>query len=273
MFGDKTDKKDVAPGVKAFRDGYAVELNVPPAEDVLTLAKHVRAGILGVTKLLPEGHRLVATPTVSIDLKADLKDAPEDVLHFGCDPSFDAYTGKEKCPRVNAWEHPYRYAGGHMHFSATAREIEKGTFGWLKKKDNHLLFIRMMDYRVGVPLTIINHGPAQFLRRKVYGQAGEFRPQEYPDGSLGLEYRTPCPSVWNNLAVATFAFETGMEMFRHFYLYAKVWNDKHEKKLQAALNHGEGLQEILPPEQANRTEQLCSPNHRAFTLPMEVMPG
>lgn len=273
LFGDKHHKHEISNGVKAFRDGYAVEINVPPSDSVLALAKSMRAGLLGVRGLLLEGQRLVAVPVVSIDPSADLRDAPDDVLHFGCDPSYDAYTGQEKCPRVDASKHPYRYAGGHMHFSATSAEISKGRFGWLKKKDNHLLFIRMLDYRVGIPLTLMALGPGQFERRRVYGQAGEFRPQEYPDGSLGLEYRTPCPAIWNNLATASFAFDTALQIFQNFYLYAKVWKEAHEAKIQRALNTGEGLREFLPAEQAQRTEQLMGQQYRKLTLHEEVIPG
>lgn len=269
---NKNNKLNLGEGVQAFRDGYVVEINVPPATTVKDLARSVQIGLNGVSELLPQGLWLLPYPACRISLATDLADAPEDVLHFGCDPSYDAYTGREKSCRINAWEHEYRYAGGHMHFSVTPAEL-KHTHAWMNKKENHLLFIRMLDYRVGIPLTMAFKEPNQFNRRLVYGQAGEFRPQEYPDGAVGLEYRTPCPHIWHSLETATFFFETAMDIFTNFSVYAKAWHMNHMDKkgdaIRDAVNMGVGLSspQLLAPELATPYEKLFNQNHQPSKFP------
>jgi hypothetical protein len=231
FFGNKDEKREVAPGIWAFRDGYAVELNVPPQSDVVDLMGTVAAGWRGVQDLLPRGLRLEHTPTMRINLKKDLADAPEDVKHFGCEPSYCAYLAKSKIPKINAWEHPWRYAGAHMHFSANPVEVAS-THKWLKNKANHLLFIRLMDQMVGWPLTAEWPILAQFQRRRYYGQAGEFRPQEYPDGSIGLEYRTPASGQLRD-----WCFQVGMVVFNNFEHYASL----PPVDLREEINMGKGV--------------------------------
>ena len=221
FFPYKTHATVVGDGVIAYRDGYALELNIKPGRTGLEVVNRIMAGVRGAARLLPPGYYLEALPTVSINLAEDLKDAPEDVLHFGCEPSYCAYTGARKVPRINAWEHPKRYAGLHMHFSAPEREIRPGRrFSWLTDIRNHRLFIRMLD---GFLTSKPRPGDAE--RRRYYGQAGEYRPQQYP-GAMGIEYRTPSPWLWSlpKQAVA-FCFDRGYDIFKDFQFYKNGWSE------------------------------------------------
>lgn len=90
---------------------------------------------------------------------------------FGCEPDYNAYTGKKNKKPVP--HHSYmRSAGGHVHV-----ELPK-TF----KKENKRAIIRAMDLYLGVPSILMDSGED---RRKLYGQAGAMRYKPY-----GVEYRT-----------------------------------------------------------------------------------
>lgn len=241
-FDDKHNKKKFKDG-KAFRDGYAIEINVAPSSrwDLLTL--DVRSVMCQIQAGLPYGHRLLSMPTVKIDLAKDLDNCPVDLLTFGCDPSMDAYTGMPKLPDINAMEHPMRYAGGHLHFSQVG--IKEDSKHWSTDIDKVRLFIRMMDVYVGLPLTVIFDRPQTYLRRRFYGQAGEFRHQKYEDGSIGIEYRTPGPEVFNHPAVTNMVIEVGKHLFENFERAAENWSDRFGKSVQEAINTGVGRSSYL----------------------------
>lgn len=274
VLGDDAHKHRVAPGVVAFRDGYMVELNVSPQANAADLVKYVQLGIRGVNRMLPSAWELCTNAAITIDLK-DLKRAPEDVRHFGCNPSYCAYSGEAKLLTLDPMTLEMRSAGAHMHFSATAEEAETPAFAWLLDKDCHRQFIKMMDFYVGLPLARIFHAPGQYRRRTLYGQAGEYRPQEYPDGSLGLEYRTPPPQLWNSAEIAVQAFCTGEAVFNNFYKFRRIWDPQIESALQRAINTGEG-RESLPLSGVGFTEKLIEkyfshPVYRLFQLPYQQL--
>jgi hypothetical protein len=208
FFPSKTEKLR-AGNALLFRDGYALEINVPPREQPYVLLSDVEMALKAATALLPAGHKLVARPAVRINLRKDMADAPEDVRYFGCDPSWCAYTGAQKVPAITAMRHPWRYAGSHMHFSINEEEQKKKEWAWMKNREAHRWFIRLMDQFVGYMLTLRSFTALDALRRRYYGGAGEYRPQEYPDGSVGLEYRTPSGPLDAGM------FRVGMELFQN----------------------------------------------------------
>lgn len=238
-FPDKHDKLVLRHG-KAFRDGYAIEINVEPSLrwDVVTDA--VRLVMKEIqNKHLPADHRLLSMPTVRIDLEKDMVDAPLDMMTFGCDPSMDAYTGMPKLPDIDATEHPYRYSGGHLHFSEPG--VKEDSKHWLTNIDRCRTFIRMMDVYLGIPLTAIFNRPQTYMRRKYYGQAGEFRQQHYADGTVGVEYRTPGPEVFNHPAISHFAMAVGEHIFANFEKIEENWSDRFTERIKDAINTGVGL--------------------------------
>lgn len=218
------------------RDGFVVEVNpyaVSCREGVayltMQLMKHAR-------KRLPPGWSLDYDAAVRIDPET-LRDAPDDVQLFGCEPSWCAYDERGKMPSIDARDHPYRYAGGHLHISG---------YSWMDGQDQGSLYIRMLDLFVGVPLTFWHAPEDVFLRRRHYGQAGECRFQQYNDGNFGLEYRTPPPYVFSNPAALSYALGTMKLVARHFTTLAAHWNSSMEDVIRHAVNTGEGLEELLP---------------------------
>lgn len=101
---------------------------------------------------------------------------PEDELmdpraqEFGCDPDMDAWSLQvNKKPACE--DKTFRTAGGHVHIG-------------LEDKDprNVVRIIRAMDKHLGVWSVLMDNDDQ---RRKLYGKAGAFRPQNH-----GCEYRT-----------------------------------------------------------------------------------
>jgi len=223
-----------------FRDGYALEINVPPSHCRSVLTDSMRFMLESAKKRLPGGFALVATPAWPILLES-LRGAPSDVRQFGCDPALNAYTGEETHVELDGETHRYRYAGGHLHFSVSP--VPK----WLRNFKAVRLFVKFMDLRIGLPLTYLYGDTPTFLRRRVYGRAGEFRLQSYPTGEAGIEYRVPDPRVWNNPAVAMMALGVGRSLIRAFGKQVPTGLPIDEGVLQRAINEGVHLKESLMP--------------------------
>lgn len=228
---------------RAFRDGYMVEINIKPDRCRQIVTYRMRRAVVAVQHKLPAGYRLAAIPAVRINLEQDMKNAPEDVKQFGCKPSYDAYELEAKIPPIDAMTHPLRYAGGHLHFGYSG----ENSLGWMKDKEQHPKFVKMMDLYVGLPLTYLFDSKQTFQRRRFYGQAGEFRSQKYGKGTtqIGVEYRTPGPEVWNSPWVASFAMGAGRYIGMNLKKVWKRWDKGIEADLVAAINTGEGVEKLL----------------------------
>jgi hypothetical protein len=168
-----------------------------------------------------------------------MKNAPDDVKQFGCEPSWDAYTGETKTPPIDAMTHPWRYAGGHLHFSdAPAVTSAKG-----KPTPQLRKIVKLMDLYIGLPLTCVFGDRLTYQRRKYYGQAGEFRPQTYSHNRYGVEYRTPGPEVWRAPWVASFAMGVGRDICLREH--SLKFDDGMADDLQAAINTGVGRWKLV----------------------------
>ncbi len=258
-------------GNKLFRDGFAVEFNPFTNECRDSLANNFVTCVVGAQEMLGEDYKLHSLSTVAIDVDEDLKGAPADLLTFGCDPSWDAYTGEKKVAKVDAMTHPFRYAGGHMHFSTykgaytlaldykslysngttaqgpTAKENNSvGDETVLLRPEDYPLLVKMFDLYVGLPLTYIYESDLIYARREVYGQAGEYRPQKYGDPYMGVEYRSPGPEMWRHMATTGMAFSTARFVIRNFQQLKETWNKDAEPFINVAMNTGKGLEELLP---------------------------
>ena len=225
--------------IQVYRDGYSVELNIPPRSCRQEFATRVKAALVHTHAKLPTGYTLTTKPTVKIR-RSDLDGAPEDVLFFGCDPSRDAYTGEDKSVELNGLTHPYRYAGGHLHYSG------EGTSSWLQNRADCDLCVKMLDYYLGLPFTFLFNQADEFQRRKYYGQAGEYRLQSYPNGSQGLEYRVLSPRVLNDPYLLSFCNGVLRFVVQNFMKLREEWNPAIESKVRRTINTGSGLDSWAP---------------------------
>lgn len=143
--------------------------------------------------------RTIALPCIKFDHKkfwteeVDFNEKALQGFIFGCDRSFNARSN-EPMEFVDARYHEYRYGGGHIHFSDKILA------------DNILQAVRVMDLLIGTYYMSQSHYKEEEIQRsKLYGRPGSFRPQEYKDGTKGVEYRT-CSNNWLNLNTEQFAF-------------------------------------------------------------------
>lgn len=251
-FGDKEHKMVLRSALyggpddwesRVFRDGYMVEVNIKPDTCRQTTTHRMQRAIQALQQKLRPKYQLVSRAAVKINLARDMKDAPEDVLQFGCEPSYDAYELEAKIPPIDAITHPFRYAGGHLHFGHSGDK----RLDWMKNKDIHPMFVKLMDLYVGLPLTYLFDSKYTFWRRRFYGQAGEFRSQRYGKGEtqIGVEYRTPGPEVWNEPWVASFAMGTGRYIGHNLKVLATKWDKGIEGDLIGAINTGVDVEKLV----------------------------
>ncbi len=174
-------------GIKIHEDGAAFEFTLPPAESISELLKSIHHGyeLLQNVVLKDFGnYKLQVIPTVDYDVERWLNMKDNEYLFmsfmFGCDPHMLAWEPEKEDEPVDAARHPYRYGGGHMHFS-----------GLPIFKENPIMAVRAFDLTVGLAATAFSPVPKlEEIRTFRYGKAGVWRPQRYPDGSSGLEYRS-----------------------------------------------------------------------------------
>ena len=233
----KTGKIDVEMDGAIYRDGYMLELEVAPSECRRILLSRLSRVLQAAKSMLPAGFTLTTCPALPVDLKyMEDKKLPPDLLSFGCEPSINAYTMDAKAPSLHAIEHPWRYAGGHMHFGWHS---DWANFRWFSDSiENQVDFVKMLDLYLGVPLARIFHHKNQWRRREWYGRAGEFRFQDYGNKWCGVEYRSPSPEIFNNYGIASWAFGIGRWILGNFTVARDVRSKVPDEAVIAAINKG-----------------------------------
>lgn len=184
----------VEDGITIHEDGAAFEFTLPPSESISELLKNIHRGYGLLQDKVLKNHLeygMKIVPTINYDVERWLTYREnEDFFYsfqFGCDPHYLAWEPEKEDEPVDAATHPYRYGGGHMHFS-----------GLKVFKENPIMAVRAFDLTVGLAATAFSPVPElESIRTFRYGKAGVWRPQKYPDGSFGLEYRSISNS-WTN---------------------------------------------------------------------------
>ena len=214
-----------------FRDGYALEVNATPESCRGRFGNEVKGSLKHALAMLPKDYSFTSSPAVRIDLN-DMNDAPPDCQIFGCDESLNAYTQKSSSVNLDAYDHPFRYAGGHMHISSS-------NCRFLESDADKFLFVKLCDLFVGLPLAYLFDDEANVQRRKYYGRAGECRFQKYPDGTTGIEYRTPPPQLWNDQRLMGLMFGVFRDLSYRYKVLKTQWNPAWEPMIQDAINTGQ----------------------------------
>lgn len=245
--------------VKGFRDGYAVELNINPASCIASATEVMRAGLLALEKLAAEQELVLAPwPSVRVDLEPLLKTGDPTMFQFGCDPALNAYTRGPCYINLDGASHPFRYAGGHIHFSPDPDPATGRSPAWITDPAACYRAVRMLDLFLGLPMAAIFSAPEAFRRRQYYGKAGEFRMQDYggppyatygrDEYRYGLEYRVLGPEVLAHHAWLSLAWALGRSVLSCFEdLYKKCWKDGMESELQMAINTGRNWKKLFQP--------------------------
>ena len=154
---------ELPTGFTLQQDNVSLEFGIPPAASKEEFIKHIQT-------VKAAGRKYLKGLTYATDSCVIF---PEDQMQtaeahmFGCEPDFNAWTGKEN--QKPQPPHPFmRSAGGHIHVETTLDKNE---------------VVKAMDLLLGVPLEIMDDGHE---RKKLYGKAGACRYKSY-----GVEYRTP----------------------------------------------------------------------------------
>lgn len=205
------------PGGAVQVDGMALEFNINPATTFKEFDDNIRSVLNALRKMVPRDIEFIFTPVA--DFKRGYIDAqPEEARRLGCDPDFNAYTGKANVA-PNA-EKPFRTASGHIHI------------GWAEGMDiddvDHIeacqMMVKQLDVTLGLPSLVWD---TNTKRRELYGNAGAYRPKPY-----GVEYRV-LSNVWvNNAELRQFVYEqaeyaftkllAGKRFFRKDETYANL---------------------------------------------------
>jgi len=153
---------DMAKGFTLQEDNVSLEYGIPPASTADEYVSYIQSVMQ---------KSLEYVPGLSFSKLSCVIYPEEQMQHplayvFGCEPDFDAWTGKVN--RKPEPPHPLmRSAGGHIH---------------VETKRDPLEVVRAMDLFLGVPSVLMDKGE---MRKKMYGAAGAHRVKSY-----GVEYRT-----------------------------------------------------------------------------------
>ncbi len=159
-------------------DGMALEFNIEPAKTKQEfITNHIEV-MQQLQRHLPPNSSIRISPIQEFS-KEYLEEQPKEALLLGCDPDFNAHTGKHnQVPDGNV---NFRVAAGHIHIGWRDDNVDP-------MNETHfqdcILVAQELDMALALPALKLDSLLA-LKRRSMYGKAGSFRPKSY-----GLEYRT-----------------------------------------------------------------------------------
>lgn len=249
-----------------FRDGYAVEINFNPhhcretvADRISSQVRHIIARANKGDLMFDEAKSILPRALPTIDIRdEDLEGAPPDVMETGCSPVFNAYDEhiEPRVPDVDFSTYRKRHAGGHIHisFSPVRDQAYKdklkgsGYIPILARPGEHPLLVKILDWKLGVPASLIWNSSGTFERRRFYGRAGEYRVGSYGGDFQGIEYRVLGPEWITRAFYSSFVLGTAREVIHTFDRVArKGWTPELGSRVQRAINTGEGLWDVYEP--------------------------
>lgn len=208
----------IGDGFCVQEDNVAVEFNIPPASTMREFVDSVARAYKVIGDGVNNAYGFsIDTRSAAIFPEEELESDAAKV--FGCDPDFNAWTGK-KNPKPKADDWRLRSCGGHIHVGFDNPKIDKKRL------------IKIMDLTHGVPSVIMDTEGA--LRRKLYGKRGAYRDKPY-----GVEYRVLsnfwvtnprlCEWAWKQTAEALALCQAGFNI------------DAYDKEIEAAIDGGDSL--------------------------------
>lgn len=194
-------------GSIVHQDGVAVEISIPAVYNFIELLDSIhlmQEKIWELFSVYPEYVDAVyAIPSVNYDYvrwnAMGRRMLASNI--FGCDPDYNAFNRGAAADIIDASTFPKRFGGGHKHYS-----------GHPLFEEDPILSIKSFAVTVGLACSAFSPVPElEAERTLLYGKAGKFRPQNYPNGQVGVEYRTPS-NTWTapknrDLALKIFEYE------------------------------------------------------------------
>lgn len=165
------------PGGAIQVDGTAAEFNINPSKTFEEFNTNIDLVLENLQAHLPEGHVLKAVPVVTWSEEYFLR-LPYVAKELGCQPDFNAWTGRPN-PKPRLKEIPtLRTAAGHIHIGWT----DSGSMQDIAHVRAAQHMAHLMDWHVGSWSCDVD---TDTTRRLLYGKAGACRYKTY-----GVEYRT-----------------------------------------------------------------------------------
>ncbi len=154
-------------------DGMALEFNINPADTEEEFVHNIQTVMSTLRSMVPD-YEVVVSPVADFNAEY-LGGQPPEATDLGCDPDFNAYTGRQN--QVPNAKSLFRTGAGHLHIGWT-----EGADPFSEQHD-HLArsLVRELDYTLGLPSVLFDRDNK---RRELYGKAGAYRPKPY-----GVEYR------------------------------------------------------------------------------------
>jgi len=170
----------VQSGNRVMIDGVQAELQPNPSVCRVALASNITSCYSQLFRFLQNKQRRKIAINFSKVIRmsrTDLNALSEKARILGCEPSFNVYTGGQSDLMINPARSLMRSAAGHIHVGL--QRPTQNQKAWIDST------VRALDLIVGNTCVLIDRDPANAIRRKVYGRAGEFRLPTH-----GIEYRT-----------------------------------------------------------------------------------
>ena len=211
---------------KIIRDGVQAELNPRPNTCRANLAMEISRCFETLYEKIKEDKSisLEFSQVVKIS-KKELDSLSKKSKEFGCAPSNNIYTQKENKVSVDGSIYKYRLAGGHIHmgrFCGNYSNPESMNFRINKAISTPERLVPLLDILLGNTCVLMDKDPNAKKRRKLYGQAGDYRTPKH-----GLEYRT-LSNFWIT-AYPLMSFVMGMTRFAILVLASSFESDGNDE--------------------------------------------
>lgn len=176
-------------------DGLALEFNIHPSKTEDEFVSNIMSVMGDLRKQVPGEYQFSVMPFAKFS-NAIFDKLPKEAKILGCDPDFNAYTGKQNVIMGDPGNTPQRYAAGHIHIGWTNVDdpFEESHF------DECCFAVKQLDACIGI---FKQYWEPYNGRWNTYGQPGVFRPKKY-----GVEWRTPSNSWLRDEKLMRWMFKT-----------------------------------------------------------------
>jgi len=186
------------PGNTLIIDGIQAEINPKPETCRQFLANNIAECIkLAASEAKKQGATLDFSQAKTLS-KKELKTASKENRALGCKPSESAYKSRAILVK-NKEDYPHRAGAGHIHIGGgkpRQNALQEAIH------TNTVRFVEMLDIIVGNTCVMLDTDPANRIRRRTYGRAGEYRIASHG----GLEYRVLSNFWLKNYVIMSLVF-------------------------------------------------------------------
>lgn len=202
-----------------YADGFQCEYNILPSTNIVKCLDSMRYGmkaLLNAAKKQDTAAHFSTRTVIEVPIK-ELQHLPNDVLEFGCMPSFSAYNIAGM--GIDGRLCDFRFAGGHIHFGIGQQPEELMN-----------TIVKTLDAIVGIVGVSLFDNYDNPVRRKYYGLAGEYRLPPH-----GLEYRTLSTAWTFNPKSAYMFLDLARKVVAYVMSGQNQWQATEEEVIESIL--------------------------------------